>query len=173
MKKLLTLIALVISLTVSASDYSLKVVNNTPYKLDYLMFTTYFLDTPGTSTYPRYGMPALLTLGPYSTDTYDDPFNTGLPFYLVPTTWVYTPAFGVPPSVVNGTTAYIDNGEKQQWASIKFNVYGAYSFFSGHMGPFQAGLYGNNFGWNPLFPDVSITWIASGGHVTVIVNDFF
>ncbi len=168
MKKILTIIAVIASITVTASTRQLKIINNTPYYLDYMMTTT-----PTSAIIPTYGFPLyrqsnLVTQGPYSNVLYNDPSNTGLPFYLLPGTWDYYPANWSSFSVVTGAAAFARNGNNQMWASIKFNIYKpgspTFSLISGHIGPFQGPMYsasGNG---------VTITWITSGTNVTIVVS---
>jgi hypothetical protein len=164
MKKLLSIIMLAFSISVSASDMPLKVVNNTPYKFQYLMTTTYIGAVEPTYAFPLFRMNDLVTLNPYSTVVYDDPANPGLPFYMLPTSWQYYPTSWSSSTTVSGNTAYYYSRLSQKWASIKFNVLG--TPFSGHIGPFQGSWYSET---DP-FSGVTITWIPSGSAVTIVLS---
>ena len=160
---------LALSLVVFASDKPLKIINNTPFRFEYMMTTTYFGATEPIYAFPLYRMSSLLTLAPYSSVVYNDPSNPGLPFYMVPSTWDYFPVSWSSFTTVSGNTAYLYDGEKQIWASVKFNVVGA-SGFSGHIGPFQGSSYSAPWPQGQP-PQHTLTWIPSGsGSVTIVLQ---
>lgn len=168
MKKIITLLVLVVSFAATASTHPLKIINNTPYYFDYMMTTTFIgYSGPGYG-FPLYRNSNLITLAPYSTVVYDDPTLPGLPFNLFPGTWDYYPVDWNSYTQVTSWQAFARDSNKQEWASCKFNVYKPgppdISMFSGHFGPAQGGmLSGNGNG-------ISITWVQSGGSVTIVVS---
>ena len=165
MKKLLALFLLICTASAFASTAPLKIINNTPFYVNYQLITYPIAGAGNTPQLASTGIyQGLITLAPFATVNYDVPGANGLPFDLLPSWDLNTNA-----NPVSGGYAYATYGNRQRWGKFKFfisnNPYDySTSKLGANIGPIGDAMSGNQGGFN-------FTWTTTGsGGVIVTIG---
>lgn len=157
MKQFITLLALIFSLTISANERSIRIVNTTAYDFNFVLLTA---NDDDNDNYPMYQMDSYMTVPAYGDIIYEDANTIGIPFYLFTQKWYYITQ-NTTKSVL-ATTAFADDGLTQRWGNIKYNLTGIPGS-SGEIGPYSSSLSSTAGG-------ITVTWIATGTRVTIMIT---